>query len=233
MVIEVFFARLRARRHHMKMTHVLMRCLRCTDGSLVLEQAEDRNWNFETVWHLSRQMMSEPWSHIQVSALKTKPNPDDGSVQVLDGCEGPWEVWPKLFKRIREPTLKGPVIGDEKKPPKRTRRGGGIRALLPASVLGGDVDDDVGDDDLTEDASNPSCSSVEEDIPPPDDIPDAADDIPGVPAPPAPAPAAIAKEVGCSHLAYTFYLDVRHTHCAFSIHILCTFFLYIKYVINR
>jgi hypothetical protein len=139
--VFIFFARVRARRLHMQVTHVVLECVPHPDGTLSCSQHKPRQWAFMSLWSLARQLLRDGWKNIQMTVMScSTPGDDDAALgrfcpeDVV--AEEVFRLWPGTFRRPRPPPRdnNGPDLGD--RPVRRPRRPtGGVKANLPGAAL--------------------------------------------------------------------------------------------------
>jgi hypothetical protein len=133
-----YFGRLRARRFHSQITHVLVSCMEHHEGhqlTLSLGQHTSKQWNFCTLWTVAKLILQKGFGKVCVQVQRHRN--DTYSTVIPLGSEGrAFEVWPTVYKKPRQarPRLD---VGDgapRRRPP--NKRTGGVNSLGPRVALG-------------------------------------------------------------------------------------------------
>jgi hypothetical protein len=139
----IYLARVKARRFHSQVTHVLVRCVphsQPTSSSpipvlhLSLGQCEYRCWEFMTLWSLAKELLQKQCEVVHLKVLQVTEHPSDGTVALsasdLDLLGD--EIWPTLYVKPRAAAQGDDlqIPGDVPKPPRRRAKAtGGIKAM--------------------------------------------------------------------------------------------------------
>jgi len=130
-----YFARMRRRRLHALVTHVLVHCSAHPDGSFSLAQRCFREYHFATLWSVAKQLIVAGWKAIRLAPITwTNDSAESGST-ITPASEGEWfSVWPNVYRRPRVVREAGPDLGDRPLP-RPQRRTGGVRVLPPGTIV--------------------------------------------------------------------------------------------------
>jgi hypothetical protein len=134
-----YFARLRRRAFHAQVTHVLVECLQHEDRSLSMKQRSHQLFDFQTVWSIARACLLAQCAVVTVCVADTSES-DVSTVmpaRIANDGSAEFRVWPRVFKRQREPKDSGPPVDDDQPRARRPKqaRTGGIRRVLPSATF--------------------------------------------------------------------------------------------------
>ncbi len=130
-----YLARVRSRRFHSQVTHVLVRCIVCADETISLAQRSDHQWDFQTVWTVAKSLLGLGWQKIR-TLLVDHDNEENGSVYPMLSDKPDFvDVWPGIVKRTKKTQDERPIdFGDVPTKPAAKRKPG-LKKIPPTSTV--------------------------------------------------------------------------------------------------
>ena len=123
----------------MQITRVVMPCDCDADGCYSFKQRQPRQWAYWTMWHLSKDLLSQGFKdiaielqmHTSLAVDRVRLVPSDPPVMR--------EVWPNMYVHPREQVVHDDRLDaldeiDARPQPKVAPRRGGVKVLLPKGV---------------------------------------------------------------------------------------------------
>ncbi len=140
--VYFFLARVRPRRFHSQVTHVIVNCITHLEADglfLSLGQRAPRLFDFWTLWRLARELLQGGAIAVRIDQIEHE-NSDRSTVLVREGADDDspsYDVWPNQFRRVRGRHI--PLDGDADAAPRRRRRArtGGVIGIPPSAALEG------------------------------------------------------------------------------------------------
>ena len=134
-----YLARRRKRVFHCQTTHVLVRCVLCSDDTLALGQRRPFLFDFCTLWAVSRDVLRAGCTDLSLHVLSVTEDTFSSVKPTLPPRDSEFGivVWPDVFKATRAVKPADALASLDGAAARRQRRKGvrGVRTVAPASVL--------------------------------------------------------------------------------------------------